>query len=89
MNKPLSKTILDHRFIASALGLLLLTATTAFGADTTPKKKITRGTYYQNPLSYGTTRETDPPKYARNASELGIPAQCEVARRRSRLPLPL
>lgn len=78
MKKPLSTNPLDHRFIASALALLLLTATAAFGADTTPKKKTTRATYYQNPLSYGTTRETDPPKYARNASELGIDSLLNV-----------
>ncbi len=72
MKKPLSTTTPDRLFKAHALGLLLLAATAAaFGADATPKK-ITRGTYYQNPLSFGTQRATDPPNYARNASEIGI-----------------
>jgi hypothetical protein len=56
---------------ASLLGLLVFIAAIADGSEDTPKK-ITRGTYYQNPLSFGTTRDTDPPKYARNVSELGI-----------------
>jgi hypothetical protein len=61
-----------HRFLpATALGLLLLAVSAAVAADNAPKK-LTRGTYYQNPLSFSTTRDTDPPKYARNASELGI-----------------
>ncbi len=51
-------------------GILLLLA--AGAATAAEPKKITRGTFYQNPLSFGTTRDTDPPKFARNASELGI-----------------
>lgn len=71
MKKPLFLLPLNQRLIARALGLLLLAATAAFGAEDKPKK-ITRGTFYVNPLSASTTRDTDPPKYARNASELGI-----------------
>ncbi len=75
-NSPPNKTP-DHRFISRTLGLLLLTVSAAFGADATTKK-ITRGTYYQTPLSYGTLRDTDPPKYARNVSELGIDSLLNV-----------
>ena len=66
----LFKTAHTTQSIVSLLGLLIFTAA-AVSADDTPKK-ITRGTYYQNPLSFGTTRATDPPNYARNATEMGI-----------------
>ena len=62
---------------ASLLGLLVFFTAVADGAEATPKK-ITRGTYYLNPLSASTTRDTDPPKYARNASELGIDSLLNV-----------
>ncbi|WP_395746471.1 alginate export family protein [Prosthecobacter sp.] len=62
---------------ASALGLLLPALGTANSAENTPKKSA-RGTYYQNPLSFGTTRDPDPPKYARNASEIGVDSLLNV-----------
>jgi len=57
--------------------VLLLAVSAAAGADNAATK-IVRGTYYQNPLSFGTTRDPDPPKYARNASELGIDSLLNV-----------
>ncbi|MFZ2281516.1 MAG: alginate export family protein [Prosthecobacter sp.] len=77
MKKTLSTRTLDQRFLTQALGLLLLTATAAFAAEV-ESKKLTRGTYYQNPLSYSTTRDPDPPKYVRNVSELGVDSLLNV-----------
>ncbi len=61
----------------TALALLLVAATAAWSADTATSK-ITRGTFYQNPLSFGTTRDPDPPKYARNVSEIGVDSLLNV-----------
>lgn len=49
---------------------LTFIAASAFATDD-GSPKLTRGTYYQNPLSYSTTRNPDPPKYARKASAHG------------------
>ncbi len=64
-DKNLSKRRLS--FLAS----LLLTGTPAF-AEAPPKLELARGTFYRSPLSYSTTRDPDPPKYARSVSEVGI-----------------
>ena len=56
---------------APAVTLLLLAAAVAWGADTTDTR-FARSTFYQNPLSFNTTRNTDPPSYARNAAQIGI-----------------
>lgn len=68
---------------AAPLLALLFSAALAAAADDSVKKnaeakKITRGTFYVNPLSYSTTRDPDPPKYVRNASELGIDSLLNV-----------
>lgn len=47
-------------------------ALAADGAEPAPPARSARGTFYQAPRSYSTTRDPDPPKYARNAAELGI-----------------
>ncbi len=62
---------------AHLLATVLLFATPAFAEDLEPSK-LTRGTFYQNPLSYSTKRDPDPPKYVRNASELGIDSLLNV-----------
>ncbi|HRH99078.1 MAG TPA: alginate export family protein, partial [Prosthecobacter sp.] len=62
---------------AHLLAPVLLFAVSAFAEDLAPSK-LTRGTFYQAPRSYGTTRDPDPPKYARNASELGIDSLLNV-----------
>ncbi|MDI1312998.1 alginate export family protein [Prosthecobacter sp.] len=68
----------QNRFLqASVLGLLLIASIPADAADN-EAAKLTRGTFYQNPLSYSTTRDPDPPKYVRNASELGIDSLLNV-----------
>jgi len=59
------------------LAALLLIAAPAFAEDY-EAPKLTRGTFYQNPLSYSTTRDPDPPKYARSVSELGIDSLLNV-----------
>ncbi|MDP1588543.1 MAG: alginate export family protein, partial [Prosthecobacter sp.] len=61
----------------SSLAALLLIAAPALAEDY-EAPKLTRGTFYQNPLSYGTTRDPDPPRYARSASELGIDSLLNV-----------
>ena len=61
----------------SFLAALLLIAPPAFAEDY-EAPKLTRGTFYQNPLSYSTTRDPDPPKYARSVSELGIDSLLNV-----------
>jgi hypothetical protein len=67
--------VTKNRFLA--LSALLLYASPAL-AENESSTGTTRGTYYQNPLSYSTTRDPDPPKYARNASELGIDSLLNV-----------
>ena len=62
---------------AHILAAFLFIATSAVAEDT-EADKLTRGTYYQNPLSYSTTRDPDPPKYARSVSELGIDSLLKV-----------
>jgi alginate export protein len=56
--------------------LLLLTATAAFATEEV--KKMTRGTFYQDPRSFSTKRDPDVPAYVRNASELGIDSLLNV-----------
>jgi hypothetical protein len=63
-------TIQTSRRIAY-LAILLLNLTPAFGQNGSPKE-IAGATFYQNPLSYSTTRDPDPPKYTRKASDTGI-----------------
>ena len=73
---PSLRTFRTSPSSTALLALFVFATAVAVGAEDTPKKdtpkKITRGTYYQNPLSFGTTRATDPPNYARNATEMGI-----------------
>ncbi|MFC5456171.1 alginate export family protein [Prosthecobacter fluviatilis] len=51
--------------------VLLLAVGITCKAEIAPKKEP-RSSYYQNPLSFGTTRDPDPPKYVRSANEIGI-----------------
>ena len=59
------------------LAVLLFIAAPAFAEDD-EAPKLSRGTFYQNPLSYSTTRDPDPPKYVRNVSEIGIDSLLNV-----------
>ena len=75
---PTPQRTTGNRFLqARVLGLLLIASSPANAADH-EAAKLTRGTYYQNPLSYSTTRDPDPPKYVRNASELGVDSLLNV-----------
>ena len=73
---PSLRTFRTSPSSSALLALFAFATAVATGAEDTVSKdkpkKITRGTYYQNPLSFGTIRDTDPPKYARNATEMGI-----------------
>lgn len=77
MKSTLPRTHQSPFYQARLLGLLLVAAVSA-GAEDDETNKLTRGTFYQNALSYSTTRDPDPPKYVRNASELGIDSLLNV-----------
>ncbi len=62
------------RLLTLAAGFAALCTTQPLSAQnqTTTKPAATRTTYYVEPGTYGTKRETDPPRYVRDLNQLGF-----------------
>jgi Alginate export len=52
--------------------LLIFSAFLTFVTQPYAQQAAAEKSFYKNPLSYSTTRDPDPPKYSRNASDTGI-----------------